>query len=311
MFNAEGSIRRTLDSVATQAPYVDEVLVIDDGSDDGTAEIVREYRQSVTLLVEPHRGDPAIPRNIGVQRASNDLIAFLDADDVWLPGKLGAQISAVASDPAVGLVCTNAFRQTQPAVFDDLATLLPRGAGASGDVLPRLLANNFVITSSVLACKAALQEAGPFYSGGGGGAEDYGVWLRLARVCRFAYLEQPWLVYRDCGLSYRLRWSEAENALALLDDLDRLEERFPELRRSTPRSSVRAAVNSTASSDVSRSQVATAVLQFAHSRQHFGSGRRIWERGGAFSAPCCRQMRHPAAPDDERAASTCCRSARA
>ena len=233
-YNAEHTIRRTLDSVVTQTPYVDEVLVIDDGSDDGTAEIVREYRQSVTLLVEPHRGDPAIPRNIGIQRASNDLIAFLDADDVWLPGKLGAQISAVASDPAVGLVCTNAFRQTQPAVFDDLATLLPRGAGASGDVLPRLLANNFVITSSVLACKAALQEAGPFYSGGGG-AEDYGVWLRLARVCRFAYLEQPWLVYRDWGLGYRLRWSKAENALALLDDLDRLEERFPGTTKKHPK----------------------------------------------------------------------------
>lgn len=225
-YNAEDTIRRALDSVVTQTPYVDEVLVIDDGSDDGTAEIVREYRQSVTLLVEPHRGDPAIPRNIGIQRASNDLIAFLDADDVWLPGKVGAQIAALGVDSAAGLVCTNAFRQTQPEVFEDLAALLPDGMGASGNVLPRLLANNFVITSSVLVFRAVLEEAGPFYSGLAA-AEDYGVWLRAARVCRFVYLEQPWLIYRDCGLSYRREWSPAENARAILDNLDRLEQRFP------------------------------------------------------------------------------------
>jgi len=125
-----------------------------------------------------------------------------------------------------GLVCTNAFRQTQPEVFDDLAALLPDGAGASGDVLPRLLANNFVITSSVLVFRAVLEQAGPFYPGLAA-AEDYGVWLRAARVCRFVYLEQPWLIYRDCGWSYRREWSPAETARALLDNLDRLEERFP------------------------------------------------------------------------------------
>lgn len=225
-YNAEDTIRRALDSAASQTPYVDEVLVIDDGSDDGTAEIARKYGQSVSLVVEPHRGDPAIPRNIGIQRASNDLIAFLDADDVWLPGKVGAQIAALVADSAAGLVCTNAFRQTQPEAVDGLAAVLPEGMGTSGNVLPQLLADNFVITSSVLAFRAVLEEAGPFHPGLAA-AEDYGVWLRAARVCSFVYLEQPWLIYRDCGFSYRREWSPAENARALLDNLDQLEERFP------------------------------------------------------------------------------------
>jgi len=225
-YNAEDTIRRALDSAFAQSPYVDEVLVIDDGSDDSTVEIVREYRPSVTLLVEPHRGDPAVPRNIGVERASNELIAFLDADDVWLPGKVGAQIAALGSDSSAGLVCTNAFRQTQPGVFHDLAPLLPDGMGASGGVLPILLANNFVITSSVLVLRGSLEEAGPFDSGLAA-AEDYGVWLRAAAVCRFVYLEQPWLTYRDYGGSYRGEWSQAETASAILSNLDRLEQRFP------------------------------------------------------------------------------------
>lgn len=229
-YNSAGTIRRTLDSVVEQTPYVDETLVIDDGSNDGTVEVVREYQQSVTLIAELHRGDPAIPRNIGVERASNDLIAFLDADDVWLPGKVEAQIAALGTDSAAGLVCTNALRQIEPEVFSGLAAWLPEGAGVSGNALPRLIADNFVITSSVLVTKAALEEAGPFCPGLAG-AEDYDLWLRIAEVCRFVYLEEPLLIYRDCGLSYRREWSMAETADAILSSLDRLEERFPGISR--------------------------------------------------------------------------------
>jgi len=225
-YNAQETIRSALDSALAQGPHVDEVLVVDDGSDDGTASVVREYGHAVTLVSEPHRGDPAIPRNIGIQRASNDLIAFLDADDVWLPGKVDAQLAALVAEPGVGLVCTNAFRQTQPEVFCDLQPYLPRGAGASGDVLAQLLVDNFVITSSVLVLRAVVEDVG-YFRNGSAGSEDYGLWLRAARVCRFVYLEQPWLTYRDFGWSYRQEWSRADGANSILENLNQLEERFP------------------------------------------------------------------------------------
>lgn len=228
VYNGRAFISSAVESALAQAPAVAEVLVCDDGSTDGTRELVESIGGRVRLIRLPHSGDPSLVRNAGVERASGELVAFLDADDVWLPGKIEAQVAALAARPGVGLVCANALRQTAPGIVEGLEPLLPPDAGSSGWVLDSLVVNNFIVTSSVLAHRTVLLDAGLFSADEHlPGVEDYDLWLRVACITQVAYLERPWLLYRDWGSSYRAEWSPIETAQGLLRVLERVEERYP------------------------------------------------------------------------------------
>src|SRR5665213_2910 len=91
-YNSECFIAEALKSVLVQGPSVIEVIVVDDGSVDSTCDIVRSFGDPVRLIRQENQG-PAAARNNGLRRVRGDYIAFLDADDVWLPGKLDAQLA--------------------------------------------------------------------------------------------------------------------------------------------------------------------------------------------------------------------------
>ena len=91
-YNAQEHIRRAIDSVLAQTKKVDEIIVIDDGSTDDTAEIVSSYGSKVQLIRQQNAG-PAAARNAGIKAARSEWIAFLDADDEWLAEKIERQSS--------------------------------------------------------------------------------------------------------------------------------------------------------------------------------------------------------------------------
>lgn len=103
-YNAAETIERALSSVYSQT-YRDlaEVIVVDDGSADGTAEVVRDAFPDVILIEQENAGVSAA-RNAGAARATGEFIAFLDADDEWLPHKLQEQVAAVAARPGIALL---------------------------------------------------------------------------------------------------------------------------------------------------------------------------------------------------------------
>jgi len=101
--NSERHIVAALDSILAQQHRPLEILVIDDGSTDGTARIVRGYAPEVRLIQQPQRGHPAA-RNTGVRAAAGEFLAFLDHDDVWSPDKLDLQMASFRRDPAVDVV---------------------------------------------------------------------------------------------------------------------------------------------------------------------------------------------------------------
>ena len=103
-YNAEATIVRALDSVYAQTyDNIIEVIVVDDGSRDGTVEAVKTVYPQVILVQQENSGNAAA-RNTGVYRASGQLIAFLDADDEWLPDKLLVQVEALRRHPGLSLV---------------------------------------------------------------------------------------------------------------------------------------------------------------------------------------------------------------
>lgn len=97
-YNAANTLCETLDSVAAQTRVPYEVIVVDDGSSDETACTAQTHRIVTRVITQPNAG-AATALNTGIREAKADLIAFLDADDLWLPGKLEIQEDALSDDP--------------------------------------------------------------------------------------------------------------------------------------------------------------------------------------------------------------------
>jgi glycosyltransferase involved in cell wall biosynthesis len=96
--NGERFLREAIQSVLGQRyPHL-ELLVVDDGSADGTRKVLREFESHVRVLREEHRG-VAAARNLGLREARGEYVAFQDADDVWMPGKLGIQLARFGERP--------------------------------------------------------------------------------------------------------------------------------------------------------------------------------------------------------------------
>ena len=102
-FNAATTIQRTIGTVLQQSFTAWELIVIDDGSTDRTAELVREIRDDRIRLYSIVNAGVAAARNFGIEHASGSFIAFLDADDWWMTEKLMDQHAALLEDPAAGL----------------------------------------------------------------------------------------------------------------------------------------------------------------------------------------------------------------
>jgi glycosyltransferase involved in cell wall biosynthesis len=104
-YNAEAYLQQAIESVLAQTLPVLECIVVDDGSADRTAEVAAAYGPSVRLVRQANRGVSAA-RNRGMAESNGDLLAFLDADDRWLPDRLRLQLAALLSDPAAeAVVC--------------------------------------------------------------------------------------------------------------------------------------------------------------------------------------------------------------
>ncbi|MDH4393729.1 MAG: glycosyltransferase [Aquabacterium sp.] len=214
-YNAARTLRATLDSVRAQGPLVAEVVVVDDGSTDDTAAVVAEHDPQARLVRQANAG-VAAARNLGVSVARGDWVAFLDADDLWLPGKLAAQLKALAQAPTARLACTawavwpSEAELPSAAWLDDLshrADDAGQWVGPSGWIYPELLLGSEVWTSTVMMERALFLELGGF-DGSLRIGEDYDLWLRASRITPVQHLPRPWALYRSHASSLTRRAPE-------------------------------------------------------------------------------------------------------
>ncbi len=105
VYNGERYLAEALDSIMRQTLRPAQVIVVDDGSTDGSADIARGYGDRITYLQQPNAG-PASARNRGIRHATCDYISFLDADDLWHEDKLTRQLDALHANPDAGICVT-------------------------------------------------------------------------------------------------------------------------------------------------------------------------------------------------------------
>ena len=103
VYNAEPYLPEALESVLSQDWPIAEVIAVNDGSTDRSAEILDQYRASISRIDQPHSG-VAVARNNGLRHASGDVIAFQDADDIWPAGRLRRMAEALVQDPSADIV---------------------------------------------------------------------------------------------------------------------------------------------------------------------------------------------------------------
>jgi teichuronic acid biosynthesis glycosyltransferase TuaG len=212
-YNAGRHVAESVRSVQAQTYPAWELVVVDDGSTDDTGEVVRRLAEGdarVRYVRRPNGGQGAA-RNTGIAEARGGLVAFLDADDLWLPEKLAAQV-AVLEETGVDLVYCDGyvFFDDGSAESGDFFAVVP--GKTDGPTMTRLLyAYNRIATLSVLVRREALARVGPFDEDRRlQNCEDYDMWLRLARAgCSFYGMRDKLMRYRRHAASTTHRESRA------------------------------------------------------------------------------------------------------
>jgi glycosyltransferase involved in cell wall biosynthesis len=191
-YNAAATLPETLASVFAQTFTDYEVIVVDDGSTDGTPALLASHGERVRVLRKVNEARPSTTRNVGAKAARGELVAFLDADDRWHPEKLARQVALFAANSHLGLAYTAA------AVIDAggrVLRVIPCPRGGRGQVYPLLAVRNMMVGSSVMARRAAIAEAG-WYDEELTSIENWDLWIRIARRWEVDCVEEPLTLYR-------------------------------------------------------------------------------------------------------------------
>lgn len=192
-YNRAHSLIKAIKSALTQTYPVNEILVCDDGSSDNSKFLVEELKEPKVKWIDCGRnGRPAIPRNIGIARASGEWIAFLDSDDTWLPDKIELQLKALEGKNYKA-VCSNAHRLSEGKAVSDYLSY--NGSQLRFD---DLLPVNLVICSSMMVERDLLKKLKGFPEGETFKAiEDYALWMKVVACSPIGYVNKALLHYTD------------------------------------------------------------------------------------------------------------------
>ena len=203
-YNNEKFIAETVESVLNQTYKDYEIIIVDDGSVDGTRDALIPYMQKIRYHYKEN-GGIASAKNAGISLSETEFVAFLDHDDLWVPDKLQLQMEHFNENPQIGLVYAKytSFRDGK-----ELRTKPEKGY--SGWIFKELLSKSFIQTSTVVVKRECLDAVGPYdetFSLG----DEYDMFLRIAQKFQCGFV--------DKGLTrYRVHDTNASNNDFLFDN---------------------------------------------------------------------------------------------
>ena len=199
VFNGEPFVAKAVESVRAQTMKEVEIIVVDDGSTDGTQAVLTELERTHGIRwYQQDHGGPARSRNRGIDAARGEFIALLDCDDVWLPDKLEAQLSIMRGDASVGLVHTDFD------VVDEHGAVLEHVLARQSPepIVQAFVGGHTALPSTLLIRKEVLQKVGALrpelY-----GSEDSDLTVRLYTVTKFACIDRVLVRKLQRGHGYR------------------------------------------------------------------------------------------------------------
>lgn len=188
-FNRADFLKGALSTVLDQSYKDFEVVVVDNFSTDSTLSVIRQFNDPRVQVVQfQNQGVIGAARNVGIKKSQGQYVAFLDSDDTWYQGKLERVAREIAADPGVGLLCHN-----QDMVRDGRVAVQTRYGPSFGF---RGSMTDFILcvadgpsTSATVVARRYLDEAGHFSEERDLiTVEDYDLWVKLSRLCRFKFL---------------------------------------------------------------------------------------------------------------------------
>ncbi len=195
-YNAERTIRQTIESVQRQTFQDFELIVINDGSKDRTVELVQSIQDERLKIFSYENGGLPVARNRGISRATGEFIAFLDADDLWTPDKLELQLTALKQHPEAGVAYSWTYFMDVNEQGEAVSFLPSPQYSFEGNVYEKLLVSDFIHSgSNTLIRRQAIASAGEF-DPTLKSCEDWDYWLRLATCWHFVVVPKHQIFYR-------------------------------------------------------------------------------------------------------------------
>lgn len=230
-YNYGHFIGEAIESALAQTFPVSEIIVVDNDSTDDTESVVRGFGERVTYIREPNLGVSAA-RNKGIESSKGDFIAFLDADDTWLPQKIEKQIAKMLDDPEIGVVHCG-LREFDNASGETLALHLDGSEGWVADEM--LLFSTPTIIGpggTILVRREVFENVGGFDTRLTNG-EDWEFCLRVARKYKIGFIAEPLVNYRNHGENAHLDVCRMERStlIAWAKAFDTTDENVRRIRR--------------------------------------------------------------------------------
>jgi len=226
VYNDEKYIGETLLSALNQTYRDLEIVVVDDGSTDRTAEIIKSFSDSrIKYYYQTNQGIGAT-RNKAIEHSSGKYIAFLDHDDLWMPNKLEKQLALFKANPKLGMVfCDTIFFNSE----GDLYSIYAKRKPPRGMAFRELLRNYCLSCETVVVKRSVLDEVGYFPSDMMM-VEEYDLFLRIASRYSLDYVNEPLAKYRIHEHNYS--WGKENEAINEEKRvLERLNEFIPNFRQ--------------------------------------------------------------------------------
>ena len=226
--NCEKYVREAIDSVYAQT-YPDwEIIFWDNASLDSSGEIAKSYDERLKYF----RGDKTIPlgraRNLAIEKAKGEYIAFLDCDDMWLPKKLEKQMALFEKTPEPGIVYSNCMHLYLPSNQEQ--DLFSKAKPYKGDVLEKLFMQNFISMQTVVIKRDILDKCGGF----GDNLKlclDFDMWLRVSEIASVDYVDEVLARYRVHDGSFSRTNPTSDTLEEIVSVLNGCVERNPRLKR--------------------------------------------------------------------------------
>ncbi|MBE9038750.1 glycosyltransferase [aff. Roholtiella sp. LEGE 12411] len=191
-YNSEKTIKTTIESVLNQTFADFELIIVNDGSQDSTLDIIAKFQDSRIKVLSFNNSGGNVSRNRGLNYAVGEFISFLDADDIWTADKLEIQLKALQENPQAAV----AYSWTDYINENGAFVVSGRHVNLNGDVYEELLLTNFLENgSNPLIRREALIELGGFDKSLSA-AQDWDMWLRLAYKFDFVCIPSVQILYR-------------------------------------------------------------------------------------------------------------------